>query len=181
ATLSFLTDNPQSMAAALEDVQIPLSVETGGARIDKGRTFRVGAVRGNAALAVAGRKRHLFCLHIYDADAAIVEVGDGKLAAGEVQRDAVDAAELGLERGPAVAGVRRFTADAGEGVRHAGARIKDANAMVQGIGQVKQARWPDREAVHAVENGRSCQSAVAAVGGGSRAAQDRQDALRIYF
>src|SRR4030095_4805277 len=127
---------PQSMAAAFEDVQIPVSVETGGARIDQRRVFGVGAVLWNAALAVAGGKRYPLRLHVNDANAAIVQIGDSHALAWRIQSDAVDAAELRFQRGAVIAGVRFFAADAGKGADHAGGWIEDANPMVQSVGKI---------------------------------------------
>src|SRR5205814_608504 len=93
----------QGMAAALQDVDIALGIDGHGARIEQRRRAGHGAVFGHAALAVAGHGADDAAVELHDADPFVVEVGQVELFALGIEGDAVDAAELGLERRPAVA------------------------------------------------------------------------------
>src|SRR5438132_794400 len=101
------------MVEAIDDVQSAVAIEMHAvrlverdvARIAERRRLGVGAVDGNALLAVARHEADDAALHIDDADTAIIQVRDVELAAIGVERDAVDTAELGVDRGPVVAGM----------------------------------------------------------------------------
>src|SRR5262245_7612289 len=99
ANLALRIDDPQRMAAALQDVDVSLAIEAGGPRIDEGRRFRIRAIHGNSLLPVAGDEMHRARVEVDGPNAAVVEIRDQQFAALEIEGDAIDAAELGLGGG----------------------------------------------------------------------------------
>src|SRR5207249_5219482 len=104
ANLAAGVHHSQGVAAAFQDVQVPLGIDGVRPRIDERLLRGLFAVLGDAFLAVAGRGGDDAARQVDLADAAIVEVGDEAVLAGGVEANAVAAAELGLDRRAAVTG-----------------------------------------------------------------------------
>src|SRR5262249_38057502 len=145
-------DDAQSIAGALQDVDVARAVGGDGARIDQRSPNRLLAVPGHALLAVAGHRADGAALHVDGADAAIIAVGQVHLLALGAERDTVDTAELGFRGRPAVA-TKTLLAGAREGANLARFRIDDTHAVVPGVGDVDVAIGANSQTVRPVELG----------------------------
>src|SRR5262249_33108114 len=103
ANLPLAINDAQRVAAALEDINIPLVVGRDGAGIDQRRIHGLGAVLGHALLAVAGDGWNHASFHVDATDSTVVEIGDIHLLPLRIETDAVDAAKLRLRPRSAVA------------------------------------------------------------------------------
>src|SRR5260370_23618936 len=131
-------DDAERVARALQDVDVAVAVDRGGARIDQRRALGIGAILRNALRAAAGHETPPARFHVDRADAAVVEVRYVELAEVGVERDAVDTAELGVQHLAAIAGVA-LPAGPGKSSDRAGLGVDLADAAVPGIGDINRA------------------------------------------
>src|SRR5581483_10769524 len=112
----------QRVPAPFQDIDPALPIHRHRARVYQRAGAGVGPVLRHAALPVARNSRYDARLHVYDPDAAVLQVGQVEMLGLAVEGEAVDAVELRLGR--------RATVSAEPVLPRPGCRRDDAGPVV---------------------------------------------------
>ena len=163
-------DNAQCVAAAFEDVNVPLAIHRYGARVGERGVGRENAVLGSPLLPIARDNARLAGCNIQLVDAR--EVSDEELRAREIQCDAIR---------PAAARLLGRYAVAGEARDGAGLHIHLAHTPGPSIADKHVAIGQHGEVVRAVELGLKRRPAIARRASLAGARDMREQPRRVHL
>ena len=108
ANFSRAIHHTQRVAAAFENVDVSFAVDRHGSRIDQRCINRIGAVPGDASLAVSGHSLNDSGREVHHPDPPVIQIGQVNLSPAEVRGDAVNPPKFCGNGRAAVAGKAVF-------------------------------------------------------------------------